>query len=176
MITSKQILELLEGTTLHFGVGSKTSKDVDAKDIQAIRTARYVKKGGDTSLEDNVISNFKFDPLSGVSTWNEIIDGQESFITLSFTEIDAVMLNFVYQPYIPYPGILLNIKKGTSSKMGKGVRYDPTNSTSYIYAPSYRSDVTKIYQEFSALSNRARVDGLNGIEFPENWDGIPYVV
>lgn len=183
-IKSSDIIKLVEElpiSQLSFG-STETSDQVDDLEVQSIRTTRFTKKGKILPKESEVF-NFKFDPISGTTTWSQIIDGQEVGITITFTEIDALALGYVYQPYLSYPGITLTIKRGINSTVGtidtnsgKFTKYDSGSVITYVYAPSYRSELTKMYQEFSTLSNKARVEGLNGINFPENWDEIPYTV
>lgn len=180
VIKSSDIVDLIEGVVIPVlsDESDDIGHDVGSTEVQSIRTARYVKKGGKLPPEGTVITDFRSDPLSGTASWYEVIDNVEYNYSMTFSEIDFFMFGYQYQPYTSYPGIYLTIKEGVRSKTSKslGTRYDPGKTKTYVHAPSYRCDATKMYQEFSSLVNKARSDGINGLNFPGEWDEIPYVV
>jgi len=159
--------------------GSKLSDQVDSDELQDIRVADYKFKRKD---KPNVflsagIYNFKFDPMAGDCSWIEIEGGEEVSYFLSMVDIDFWMYGFYYQSYATYPSVQLTIKRGMNSKPGSMKnRYDPLNVKTYVYAPTFRANQSTMYQGYSTLVNKAKIDGIKGIEFPNNWDEIPYVI
>jgi hypothetical protein len=179
LITSKDIMELLEAIRPKVFLpymGNEASNAVDSSAVQKLRLASYLKKGHDLPTKDVKINNFKSDPLCGTCSWYENYNEKESYIQLNFLDMDFWMFGYTYQPYINYPGVYLTIKGNSKSGFGSGVRYDPGDVKSYVYAPGMRNRATPVYAAFSTLLNKAHIHGLEGIEFPENWDEVPYTV
>lgn len=175
LITSKFIIDKCEESQFITTRGSDLSQTVDSDPIQDLRLKSYQNKK--LGLPDSTITiNFNYDPLSGTCSWSEVIEGEEVGVLLTLSEIDFWQYSFQYYNYTTFPGIQLTIKRGSGTNIGRRLIYDPGKVKNYIYAPSYRSKAEQLYQEFSTLVNRARVRGLEGIQFPKNWDPIPYTV
>ena len=159
--------------------GSKLSDQVDSNELQDIRVADYKFKRKDkpsVSLSAGIY-DFKFDPMAGNCSWVETESGEEVSYFLSMVDIDFWMYGFYYQSYATYPSVQLTIKRGMNSKTGSMKnRYDPLNVKTYVYAPTFRANQATMYQGYSTLVNKAKIDGIKGIEFPNNWDEIPYVI
>lgn len=181
IITSKHILELLESNVVdkslgQVGMQTKASIKVDSDELQDTRIAAHLKRGDKLPVKDVPITDFKYDPLGGTCSWYEFYNDENSMMYLNYIDVDFWMYGYSYQSYTSHPGIYLTIKSGVSPSYGSGVRYDPNNAVTYLYAPSSRSRIAPTFQAFSTLCNQARLHGLEGVEFPDNWDKIPYVV
>lgn len=174
IITSDTLIHLLE-EILHSNLTTSTVPTV-SKEAKIARLAHFKDSGDILPSKDSDIIDFKLDPLLGNCSWYQLYNDIESFFTLTFSDVDFWMFGYQYQPYITYPGIYLSINQGASRSYGSGVKFDSSNVKTYIHTLSSRSRVAGGYQSFTELANKAQVKGILGINFPEDWDEIPYTV
>lgn len=178
MISSKKIIDLIteETTSMFLGLSTDASKKVSSAEVQKSRTKEFTQDGSVVPKGKSEVVSFFYSPLDGKCTWYEKTDGKDTSITLKFIDVDFWMFNTGNSTHVNYPGIYLTIRHNININYGSGSKYNPNDVTTYVYAPSFRSRITPTSQDFSTLCNRARGKGLVGIEFPKNWDVIPYII
>lgn len=170
-ITSDNLISLLEEILPNNQVVSSVSKEA-----RAARLTQFKRSGDILPEKNSEILDFKLDPLLGKCTWYQMYNDKETFFNLSFYDIDFWMFGFQYQSYICYPGIYLTINQGVSRNYGSGIRFDSSNIKTFIHTVSSRSRNTGVYQVFTELSNKAQTGGILSLNFPQEWDEIPYTV
>lgn len=173
-ITSDILISLLE-ENLPSITAASTIPTV-SKEVKVAKLAQFKNSGDVLPSKNSDIIDFKLDPLLGTCTWYQLYNDKETFFTLTFYDIDFWMFGYSYQPYVNYPGVYLSINQGVSRTYGSGNKFDPVNVKTYISTISSRSRVTGVYQSFSELANKAQTKGILGINFPEDWDEIPYTI
>lgn len=173
LISSKFIINQCNEAQVIVPQASEFSDTVDDIETQKLRLDAF---DDDTPPSDKIF-NYKSDPYAGNCSWTQEFEGEEVAVYLSLSEIDFYQYSFQMDQYTTtYPGIMITINRGARSKYGLGSVYDPGKVVSYVYAPSFRADASQLYQEYSILVANARVRGLEGVQFPQNWDEIPYTI
>ena len=173
-ITSDILIHLLEENLPSLTVAS--SIPVVSKEARVARLSHFKNSGDILPSSNSDIIDFTLDPLLGKCTWYQMYNDKEAFFTLSFFDVDFWMFGYPYQPYISYPGVYLAINQGASRSYGSGTRFDPSNVKTFIHTISSRSRTPGVYQIFTELANKAHEKGVLGLNFPQEWDEIPYTV
>jgi hypothetical protein len=182
MLKSKKLSELIK-TVME-------STDVVNHHLEIAHTAAMKALSGGTVIIDprpegsvNMsVKNFTFDPYGTRCTWVQDFNGRECSVELFSME---------YQPpqavensiriYQPGQGIHLRLTFGRSSigtpgsfKQQGGSKVLSVNSKRFVHKGTYRGLDTVFYKVLSDLVSAARLQGLEGINFPQDWDEIPY--
>jgi hypothetical protein len=134
---------------------------------------------GDLNLS---IRNFSFDPYGLRCNWVQDFGGRECAVELfglEYQPAQSVEVNL--RNYQPGPGLHLLLSYGTSAignpgsfKQRGGSKVDAINSKRYVHRETYRGLDTVIYRNLSKMASAAKIKGLMGINFPDDWDEIPY--
>jgi hypothetical protein len=131
---------------------------------------------------DVSIKNFVFDPYGTRCTWVQSYEDKECSVELFSMEYQAAnAVQDSIRNYHPGQGIHLILTFGRSSigvpgsfKQQGGSKILSVSSKKYVHRETYRGLDTMFYKVLSDLVSAARVKGLEGIKFPEDWDEVPY--